>query len=54
MTEGKRGDYVCNLCAAQGKDFRVPAGDPIGVGIMRQHLADEHPQVWRTTGGQTR
>jgi hypothetical protein len=34
------GDYVCNLCRDTGQDFRVPAGDPIGAALMRQHLAE--------------
>lgn len=38
----KAGIWVCNTCKDQGKDYSVPAGDEIGVILMRAHLKDEH------------
>ncbi len=52
MTEtSKRGEYVCELCKDHDKDFRVPAGDRIGVTLMREHLHKEHPLVVLTKSG---
>ena len=35
-------DYVCNLCKDANEDFRVPAGDHVGVAIMKEHLKEKH------------
>lgn len=34
--------WVCNTCKDAGKEFKVPAGDAIGVMIMKDHLKEEH------------
>jgi hypothetical protein len=36
-------DYVCNLCAENGKHFTAPA-DQIGAELMKAHLQESHPK----------
>lgn len=36
--------YSCNLCKADGKEFKVPA-DEIGVELMKAHLNEKHGKV---------
>lgn len=44
----------CNVCAAQGIDFRIPWGDHIGPALMRAHFEDKHPEITlNVPGGNT-
>lgn len=37
------GVYTCEVCREEGREpFQAPAGDHIGVEIMRAHLEDSH------------
>lgn len=35
-------EYSCNLCKDENKEFKVPAGDHVGVALMKQHLMEKH------------
>lgn len=39
----------CNLCKAEGKEFSVPAGDPISTTIMNEHLKEKHHVTYPMT-----
>jgi hypothetical protein len=35
----------CNICAKQGKEFKVPWGDHVGPELMRAHFEEKHPEI---------
>ncbi len=40
--------YICRLCVQDGTEFKVPAGDHIGVELMRYHILEMHPLETRS------